>query len=152
MRSSRYGLSLLLTLSVANLGCPAFAQSSSEWTLSYSDSEGLHKLIYGPPDATGDVYMRCFPDDDFIIILYSVSGRRKSEILSSGGAVVAPPFRVDYSEGSGFVVQLSLPADHDLFRNMANGAALRIVDQVFPVRSAQEQRSIKNFISACNSD
>ena len=142
-----------LAASAMTVGVQAYGQNTASWSLSYSDSEEVHKLIYGGRNSDGEIYMRCRTRDDFVFVIFGVKSREDYALLEAGNAEVLAPARTAVDEvGGGFYSEIAIPSEHDLFGEMAKGKALRLLGRSYPVLSATEQRSIANFARICGTD
>jgi hypothetical protein len=148
----RLALAFLLVASPAI----AFAEERAGWSLGYSDSEGLHKLVYGKPETEGEVYLRCIAGSGWVFLIHDYEPKRGKPppTLTAGAGTVSPSFRVEYDDviSDGFYVDIALPANHDVLKGLAEGQPLQFEGVTYPVRTDVERRSIRNFITVCEGD
>lgn len=134
----------------------AASQPGPSWSLSYSDSEGLHKLIYGEPETEGEVYLRCRAGSGwvFLILDYEPKLGNPPLKLSAGAETISPSFRVEYDGvvSDAFYVDVAIPANHRVLDALAAGSSLRFEGRSYPVRTDVERNSIRNFQTVCDGD
>ncbi len=134
----------------------AWSQTGSSWSLGYSDSEGLHKLVYGEPETDGEAYLRCRAESGwvFLILDYEPKRGKPPPRITVGAEIISPSFRVEYDDGisDGFYVDLAIPANHRVMDALAAGNSLHFDGSSYPVRTDMERNSIRNFQTVCDGD
>ena len=146
---------IALALIFACVGAPAWSQEAARWTLTYSDSEGLHKLVYGEEETEGEAYLRCRAGSGWVFAILDFEPKDgKSVEVAAGAETIKPSYRVQYDDviSDGFFVDMAIPADHPLFTALAKGHPLRFEGQDYPVATDVERNSILNFQTVCDGD
>ena len=132
------------------------SETSARWSLGYSDSEGLHKLVYGKPETEGEVYLRCRADSGWVFVMLDYEPKRGAPPpkLSVGAATITPSFRVEYDDviSDGYFVDAAIPANHRVLDALASGNTLRFEGRNYPVRTDAERNSIRTFQTVCDGD
>ena len=148
------GLAFAILLVLGSTG--ARAQTGASWSLGYSDSEGLHKLVYGEPETDGEVYLRCRAESGWVFLILDYEPKRGNPPpkISVGNETISPSYRVEYDDviSDGFYVDAAIPADHRVLDALAAGNALSFQGKSYAVRTDTERNSIRTFQKVCDGD
>ena len=129
--------------------------ASVGWSMSYSDSEELHKLIYGGYRTEGDAYFRCKAGSGWIFFIHDYVPKVGNPPfqMSVGELPFLPSWRTQYDDvDNKFYVDAAIPANHRVLVKLARGQTLRVEGLSYPIKTEKERRAIESFVKVCDGD
>ena len=150
--------SMRILASVLVAAQPVAAQAApSRWTMVYSDSEELHKLIFvaaGDTEGEGGAYLRCRTGEGWIFLIHDLPQPRRPNYVTeirSGRAVLKPSFRVAYDDvEEKFYFDAAIPADSAIIEGMMAGNSFIVDGTAYPVSTPVERKTVENFKKICS--